>query len=133
MSDLDFCRIKPNCTLMQNSLWNHDAYPNLPDLELTPVMRGEAQKGTHVVPGAQPVGLSSGADGMESSVKTGWVPKELRSWDITDEDPISLDLYEKKVLLRALNKVAGDKLAAARLLNVGKSTLYRKLKRFGIT
>ena len=26
----------------------------------------------------------------------------------------------------------GDKLAAARLLKVGKSTLYRKLKRYGI-
>jgi DNA-binding NtrC family response regulator len=53
-------------------------------------------------------------------------------WDITDDDPISLDHYEMKVLLRALEHVDGDKLAAARLLNVGKSTLYRKLKRFGI-
>ena len=54
-------------------------------------------------------------------------------WVITDEDPISLDLYEKKVLLRALDSTGGDKLAAARLLHVGKSTLYRKLKKFGIT
>ena len=53
-------------------------------------------------------------------------------WDITDEDPISLDHYEMKVLMRALEHVEGDKLAAARLLKVGKSTLYRKLKRFGI-
>jgi two-component system response regulator HydG len=53
-------------------------------------------------------------------------------WDITDDDPISLDHYEMKVLLRALEHVDGDRLAAARLLNVGKSTLYRKLKRFGI-
>ncbi|MCA8980169.1 MAG: sigma 54-interacting transcriptional regulator [Planctomycetes bacterium] len=69
-------------------------------------------------------------------------PNEVRSsgpavrrhheWDITDDDPISLDHYEMKVLLRALEHVDGDKLAAARLLNVGKSTLYRKLKRFGI-
>ena len=55
-----------------------------------------------------------------------------RPWDITDEDPISLELYEKKALLRALDSVGGDRLAAARLLNVGKSTLYRKLKQFGI-
>ncbi len=59
--------------------------------------------------------------------------RRLRSWDITDEDPISLDLYEKKVILRALDSCSGDKLAAARLLKVGKSTLYRKLKRLGIT
>jgi DNA-binding NtrC family response regulator len=59
-------------------------------------------------------------------------PVGVRPWDITDEDPISLDLYEKKALLRALDSVRGDKLAAARLLKVGKSTLYRKLKQFGI-
>ena len=39
----------------------------------------------------------------------------------------------KKALLRALHTCSGDKLAVARLLNLGKSTLYRKLKRFGIT
>jgi len=55
-----------------------------------------------------------------------------RAWDITDDDPIDLELYEKKALLRALDSVGGDRLAAARLLNVGKSTLYRKLKQFGI-
>jgi transcriptional regulator of acetoin/glycerol metabolism len=54
-------------------------------------------------------------------------------WDITDDDSISLDVYEKKALLRALHSCSGDKLAVARLLNLGKSTLYRKLKRFGIT
>ena len=53
-------------------------------------------------------------------------------WDITDEDPISLDHYEMKALMRALDAVGGDKLAAARLLKVGKSTLYRKLKRFDL-
>ena len=35
--------------------------------------------------------------------------------------------------MRALDNCGGDKLAAARLLKVGKSTLYRKLKRYGIT
>lgn len=53
-------------------------------------------------------------------------------WAITEEDPISLDHYEMKALLRALNATRGDKLEAARLLKLGKSTLYRKLKRFGI-
>jgi len=53
-------------------------------------------------------------------------------WEIGPEEPVSLDLYEKKALLRALEETGGDKLAAARLLKVGKSTLYRKLKRYGI-
>jgi two-component system response regulator HydG len=58
--------------------------------------------------------------------------RRRQPWDICEEDPISLELYEKKALMRALNHVGGDKLAAARLLKVGKSTLYRKLKRFDI-
>ena len=58
--------------------------------------------------------------------------REPRTWDISDEDQVSLDLYEKKALLRAIDVSGGDKLAAARLLNVGKNTLYRKLKKYGI-
>jgi DNA-binding NtrC family response regulator len=53
-------------------------------------------------------------------------------WVITEEDPIDLDHYEKKALLRALDSCSGDRLAAAKLLRVGKSTIYRKLKRHGI-
>lgn len=33
MDDISLSRIKPYQSLMQNSLWNHDAYPDLPDLE----------------------------------------------------------------------------------------------------
>lgn len=58
--------------------------------------------------------------------------RRKHNWDITEEDPICLEHYEMKVLMRALDAVGGDKLAAARLLKVGKSTLYRKLKRFDL-
>ena len=33
----------------------------------------------------------------------------------------------RRSLLRALKECGGDKLAAAKLLQIGKSTLYRKL------
>lgn len=33
MDTMDLCRIKQNTSLMQNSLWSHDIYPDLPDLE----------------------------------------------------------------------------------------------------
>jgi len=35
---------------------------------------------------------------------------------------------EKQTILRALSELNGDKLQAARLLGIGKTTLYRKLK-----
>ncbi|MBK7874990.1 MAG: sigma 54-interacting transcriptional regulator [Planctomycetes bacterium] len=99
----------------------------LPARDLIPAKRpqGPQTPGTHLVqaaPGNQP-SLPPHLTGSA---------QPLREWDITDEDPVSLDLYEKKALLRALAQSGGDKLAAARLLKVGKSTLYRKLKRFGI-
>ena len=38
---------------------------------------------------------------------------------------------ERRAILRALRETNGDKLAAARLLGIGKTTLYRKLKQYG--
>ena len=37
------------------------------------------------------------------------------------------------LLSTTLEQVKGDKLLAARLLNIGKTTLYRKLKEYGAT
>ncbi|MFN9786316.1 MAG: sigma 54-interacting transcriptional regulator [Planctomycetia bacterium] len=69
---------------------------------------------------------------LQPAPRLGAPHRQPRDWDISDEEPVSLDLYEKKALLRALDECGGDRLAAARLLKVGKSTLYRKLKRFDI-
>ncbi len=35
---------------------------------------------------------------------------------------------EKRTILNAISELNGDKLQAARLLGIGKTTLYRKLK-----
>jgi DNA-binding NtrC family response regulator len=40
---------------------------------------------------------------------------------------------EKEAILTTLDQVKGDKLLAARLLDIGKTTLYRKLKEYGVT
>ncbi|MGB6133824.1 MAG: sigma-54 dependent transcriptional regulator, partial [Acidobacteriaceae bacterium] len=40
---------------------------------------------------------------------------------------------EKQAILTTLEQVKGDKLLAARLLDIGKTTLYRKLKEYGVT
>jgi two-component system response regulator HydG len=37
---------------------------------------------------------------------------------------------EKQVILRTIDQLKGDKLLAARLLGIGKTTLYRKLKEY---
>jgi DNA-binding NtrC family response regulator len=40
---------------------------------------------------------------------------------------------EKQAILGAIEQLRGDKLMAARLLGIGKTTLYRKLKEYGIS
>ncbi|MGH9603368.1 MAG: sigma-54-dependent transcriptional regulator [Terriglobales bacterium] len=44
----------------------------------------------------------------------------------------ALKEMEKLAILEAVRKLHGDKLRAARLLGIGRTTLYRKLKEYGI-
>ncbi len=46
------------------------------------------------------------------------------------DELVPLEQLERRAILRALRETGGDKLAAARLLGIGKTTLYRKLKQY---
>ena len=46
------------------------------------------------------------------------------------DEMVPLEALERRAIYRALRETAGDKLAAARLLGIGKTTLYRKLKQY---
>jgi len=48
-------------------------------------------------------------------------------WKWSPEDRSIAEL-EKQTILNAITELNGDKLQAARLLGIGKTTLYRKLK-----
>lgn len=50
-----------------------------------------------------------------------------------DVDILPLAEMERQAIMQALLQVGGDKSEAARRLGIGKSTLYRKLKRYGMT
>lgn len=58
-------------------------------------------------------------------------------YPITDRTPardetLPLEELERRAILRTLRETGGDKLAAARLLGIGKTTLYRKLKQYNM-
>jgi transcriptional regulator of acetoin/glycerol metabolism len=40
---------------------------------------------------------------------------------------------EKTAILATIQQLNGDKLKAARMLGIGKTTLYRKLKEYGLS
>lgn len=46
------------------------------------------------------------------------------------DELVPLEELERRAILRALRESSGDKLVAARLLGIGKTTLYRKLKQY---
>jgi len=64
------------------------------------------------------------------------LPSNLQ-YPTTDQLParnelIPLEELERRAILRTLRETAGDKLAAARILGIGKTTLYRKLKQYNL-
>lgn len=48
------------------------------------------------------------------------------------DNVVPLAEIEKKAILESLRMLKGDKIKAARMLGIGKTTLYRKLKEYGI-
>jgi hypothetical protein len=48
------------------------------------------------------------------------------------EEPLDLSEMERITTNKALAKCGGDKLQAARILGIGKTTLYRKVAAYGI-
>ena len=63
-----------------------------------------------------------------------FVSEALAAMPESEEDsiPVSFDYFEKWALHLALARSEGDKLRAAKMLSVGKSTLYRKLHKYEI-
>jgi two-component system response regulator HydG len=49
-----------------------------------------------------------------------------------NEAVVSIADMEKQAILETIRQLKGDKLMAARLLGIGKTTLYRKLKEYGL-
>jgi len=77
---------------------------------------------------------------MNTIIRDAWMHATIkRSEESSSDHPASpivvetLAEQEKRAILTTLEQVKGDKLLAARLLDIGKTTLYRKLKEYGQT
>jgi DNA-binding NtrC family response regulator len=73
--------------------------------------------------------LSSGSVIREDDVLVGF-ERPATAIGTTAEEAFHLDTLEKRTILLALRETNGDKPSAARLLGIGKTTLYRKLKKY---
>jgi len=74
------------------------------------------------------------AMGSGPIVHVGDLPSSLHypsSERAPDKDELlPMEELERRAILRTLRETGGDKLAAARMLGIGKTTLYRKLKQY---
>ena len=57
-------------------------------------------------------------------------PAEMLTVTHTSNGIVPMAELERQTIMNALTKVNGDKMLAARLLGIGKTTLYRKLKEY---
>ena len=74
------------------------------------------------------------AMGSGPIVHVGDLPSNLHypsSERVPDKDELlPMEELERRAIFRTLRETGGDKLAAARMLGIGKTTLYRKLKQY---
>ena len=59
-------------------------------------------------------------------------PQQLASQAVGEGGIVPLAELERETIHRTLRQLKGDKLLAAKLLGIGKTTLYRKLKEYGM-
>ena len=52
---------------------------------------------------------------------------------MTGQGILTIAELEKQAILETIERLKGDKLLAAKLLGIGKTTLYRKLKEYGLS
>jgi two-component system response regulator HydG len=70
---------------------------------------------------------NQGLEARRNAMASGREPEDASAPRVT-----TLADMEKQAILSAIRTLNGDKLQAARLLGIGKTTLYRKLKEYGI-
>ena len=68
----------------------------------------------------------------EHRMQTRAQPEEAEATEGEAGQIVSIAEMERRAILGTLRQLKGDKLMAAKLLGIGKTTMYRKLKEYGI-
>lgn len=55
---------------------------------------------------------------------------EIGNFALAEKDTHRLDVLERYAIVKVLEETKGDKIAAARILGIGKTTIYRKLRKY---
>src|SRR5713226_98407 len=58
------------------------------------------------------------------------ISEDIGNNTLAETDTHQLDSIERYTIVKALKETKGDKIAAARILGIGKTTIYRKLRQY---
>jgi len=58
------------------------------------------------------------------------IPGEMGNNTLAETDTHRLEAMERHTIVKVLEETKGDKIAAARILGIGKTTIYRKLRQY---
>lgn len=83
---------------------------------------GEAIDREHLMGPASGIGVQAGVPGLTDHVQ------ETEDGDVGEDDILSFQEEEKRILSRALRATRGNVRRAAQLLGIGRATLYRKIQ-----
>jgi len=59
------------------------------------------------------------------------IPEGIGNNTLAEKDTRRLEAMERYTIAKVLEETKGDKIAAARILGIGKTTIYRKLRQYG--
>ena len=71
-------------------------------------------------------------DSLLQSEERRYVESEAKQHSRREQSPFDLANMEKMHIQRVLNYTQGNKVKAAKLLNIGLTTIYRKLEEYGL-
>ncbi len=68
---------------------------------------------------------------LEGEPHLALIPNSVTARALTaTNEPAPLAETERRAIINALHETGGDKTAASRILRIGRTTLYRKLKKY---
>jgi two-component system, NtrC family, response regulator len=83
---------------------------------------------TEITPGLLPAEFN----GQRESATPAYTPTETQITELPNSDAVNLKTVEQQHILRVLKMVNGNKSEAAKRLDIGLATLYRKLKEYNM-
>jgi DNA-binding NtrC family response regulator len=115
------------------AVMGYDWPGNVRELEVSVERACALSSGPIVHMGDLPTQLHDAARHAGGTEGAGDLQSETRGADVYAGRPIvSIAELEKQAILGTIRDLRGDKLMAAKLLGIGKTTLYRKLKEYGL-